>query len=95
MGEVYGKATPLSPLLFVLAIDPLQRILDLATEMGALTKLRGKGPHLRISMYAYDAALFIAPSQEEVRTLASILSSFGEVTGLKTNFKKSTVIPIQ
>jgi len=46
-------------------------------------------------MYADDAALFVAPSQEEVRTLASILSSFGEVTGLKTNFKKSTIIPIQ
>ena len=63
--------------------------------MGALTKLRGKSPHLRISMYADDAALFVAPLQEDIRTLANILNSFGEVTGLKTNFQKSTVIPIQ
>jgi len=63
--------------------------------MGALTKLRGKSPHLRISMYADDAALFVAPLQDDIRTLANILNSFGEVTGLKTNFQKSTVIPIQ
>ena len=81
--------------LFVIAIDPLQRIMELAIEMGALTKLRGKSPHLRISMYADDAALFVAPLQDDIRTLANILNSFGEVTGLKTNFQKSTVIPIQ
>lgn len=82
------QGNPLSPLLFVIAIDPLQRILELATEMAALTKLSGKNPHLRISMYADDTALFVAQFQEDVRTLASILSSFGEVTGLKNKFPK-------
>ena len=94
-GRGLRQGDPLSPLLFVIAIDPLHRILELATEMGALTKLRGKSPHLRISMYADDAALFVAPLQDDIRTLANILNSFGEVTGLKTNFQKSTVIPIQ
>ena len=46
-------------------------------------------------MYADDAALFLAPARDEVQTLAAILNFFGEVTGLKTNFLKSTVIPIR
>jgi hypothetical protein len=46
-------------------------------------------------MYADDAALFLAPVQDEIQTLAAILNSFGEVTGPKTNFLKSTVIPIR
>ena len=46
-------------------------------------------------MYADDAALFLAPARDEVRSLAVILNFFGEVTGLKTNFLKSTVIPIR
>ena len=94
-GRGLRQVDPLSPLLFVIAIDPLHRILELATEIGALTKLRGKSLHLRISMYADDAALFVAPLQDDIRTLANILNSFGEVTGLKTNFQKSTVIPIK
>jgi hypothetical protein len=30
---------PLSPLLFILAMDPLQHILDLATDQGTLSPL--------------------------------------------------------
>ncbi|WVZ67810.1 LOW QUALITY PROTEIN: hypothetical protein U9M48_016840 [Paspalum notatum var. saurae] len=49
---------PPSPLLFVLSIDPLQKLLDLATRLGYLAKLRGRAATLRVSMYADDAAIF-------------------------------------
>lgn len=84
----------LSPLLFVIAIDPLQKLLSLATERGILSKIRGRTPGIRISMYADDAALFLALRQNEVSALAELLTFFGEATGLKTNFHKSTVVPI-
>ena len=32
------------PLLFVIVIDPLQHILDVATNHGVLHRLNGKGP---------------------------------------------------
>lgn len=78
-------------MLFVLAIDPLQKILELATERGLLSKIRGRSPCLRLSLYADDAALFIAPKKEEVDTILKLLGLFGEASGLLTNFHKSTV----
>ena len=85
---------PLSPLLFVIAIDPLQKLLNLATERGIFSKVRGRAPGIRVSLYADDAALFLAPAKKEVSSLAALLTLFGEATGLKTNFHKSTVVPI-
>jgi hypothetical protein len=83
------QGDPLSPLLFVLAIDPIAHILEEATRIGLLSKLRGRGIILRTSLYADDAAVFVSPSKMDIQNLATILQSFGEVTGLCTNFSKS------
>jgi hypothetical protein len=82
-GRGLRQGDPLSPLLFVIAIDPLQRLLEVATEFGMLTKLRGRSPDLRISMFADDAVIFVTPTKGEVSMLARILELFGETTGLK------------
>jgi hypothetical protein len=42
-----------------------------------------------------DAAIFMAPIQAEISSLAQILGNFGMVTGLLTNFEKSLVAPIR
>lgn len=89
------QGDPLSPLLFVIAIDTLQQILDVATNHNLLHKLRGRGSHVRTSLYADDAAIFISPTREDVHNLAAILRYFGEVTGLSTNFQKSSVVAIR
>jgi hypothetical protein len=94
-GRGLRQGDPLSPLLFVLAIDPLSQILDIATDHGLLHKLRGRGARVRTSLYADDAAVFVAPIKEDIQNLASILQRFGEVTGLCTNFQKSSVVPIR
>ena len=93
-GRGLRQGDPLSPLLFVIAIDPLQKLLNLATERGIFSKVRGSAPGIRVSLYADDAALFLAPAKKEVSSLAALLTLFGEATGLKTNFHKSTVVPI-
>jgi hypothetical protein len=46
-------------------------------------------------MFADDAAIFVRHTKGEVSMLARIIDLFGETTGLKTNFHKSTVVPIQ
>jgi hypothetical protein len=79
----------------VLAIDLLQKILDLETETGLLSKIRGRWPYLRLSLYTDDAALFIAPKIEEVETILKLLGLFGEVSGLLTNFHEPTMVPIR
>jgi hypothetical protein len=39
--------------------------------------------------------VFVTPSKMDIQNLSTILCSFGEVTGLCTNFSKSHVVPIR
>lgn len=94
-GSGFRQGDPLSPLLFVLAIDPLHQILDLATRKGILHNIRGRGAMLRTSLYADDATVFMAPIKRDIDNLSAILRGFGDVTGLCTNFHKSSVVPIR
>jgi hypothetical protein len=50
---------------------------------------------MRISVYANDTAILVKPYKKDVTVLADILVKFGEVSGLKTNIQKSSVIPIR
>jgi predicted metal-dependent HD superfamily phosphohydrolase len=50
---------------------------------------------MRTSLYADDAAIFVAPAKRDIQNLSSILAHFGEATGLVTNFQKSLVVPIK
>lgn len=88
------QGDPLSPFLFILAMEPLQQLLINAVQEGALSKIKGRVPAYRTSMYADDVAIFLNPVKQEVLTLRSILRAFGDATGLRVNFSKSTVLAI-
>lgn len=79
---------PLSPLLFVLVIDPIQSILDTATCQGKLHQIGGRSTSMRTSLYADAAAIFVAPFKEDIQQFTSVLEGFGEVTDLVSNLKK-------
>lgn len=82
---------PLSPLLFILAIDPLKAVLLKATDFGMLAQLNGRTAHLRTSLYANDVAMFVRPTVNDMRHLTQILHSFGEVTRFRINISKSQI----
>ena len=88
------QGDPLSPLLFILAIDPLHRLLQEATDRGILSKLRGRAARLRLSMYADDVVSFVKPTAADINNLRNILINFGEMTGFQTNIRKTIVTPI-
>jgi hypothetical protein len=86
---------PLLPMLFILAMDPLQKMLDLATQQGLLS-LIGEDPiMMRTSLYVDDAMLFLRPVVEDVENLQQLLHHFGMATVLCTNVNKPEIFPIR
>jgi hypothetical protein len=60
------QGDPLSPMLFLLAMEPLHRLFKKAQKTNLLDKVR-KGCHeFRISLYADDAAVFIKPTAKDL-----------------------------
>lgn len=88
------QGDPLSPYLFILAIDTLHKLFELATEQGELSPLRGRQAKLRLSLYADDAVIFSHPQQGDVQTVMTIMQKFGEATGLCINVGKCSVATI-
>jgi hypothetical protein len=81
-------------MLFILAIDPLQSLLNKATEQGLLHPIGVEPVKLRTSLYADDVALFLCPIASDVQHLHQLLNSFGSAMGLCTNIQKSHIFPI-
>jgi hypothetical protein len=64
---------PLSPLLFVLAIEPLQQLINHATARNLPSKLGSKAARFKASLYADDATIFVKPC---VKILTTCHKSF-------------------
>jgi hypothetical protein len=85
---------PISPMLFILAMDPLQRILHLAVEKGILHNVSPRSRGIKASLYADDTTLFVKPTKQDISALKEILEMFGQATGLCTNLQKTEDFPI-
>jgi hypothetical protein len=92
-GRGLRQGDPLSPLLFVMAIDPLHHILRKATEQGHLHRLRGRVRTIRTSLFVDDEAIFVTPSKNDIDFLAATLHNFGDVTGLSPIVPKAKWLP--
>jgi hypothetical protein len=82
-------------MLFILAMDPLQKILDMATQQGLLSPIGDDAIKMRTSLYTDDAMLFLRPIAEDVSNLQHLLQHFGMATDLCTNIQKSHIFPIR
>jgi hypothetical protein len=89
------QGDPLSPLPSILAMEPLHRLIKKAQQMGLLTSLSKGSDELRISMYVDDDALFIAPSEDDFRTIKEVLKIFAATSGLQVNVAKTEIYPIR
>jgi hypothetical protein len=76
-------------MLLILAIDPLQRLLDMDTQHGLLTPIGANPVKLRTSLYGDDVMLLIRPIAQDLSNLQHLLNVFGQATGLCVNVHKS------
>jgi len=90
------QGDPLSPLLFVLAADFLQSLVNKAKCMNLL-KLpipMQTNQDFPIIQYADDTLIIAEGDTRQLLILKSIINTFSEATGLKVNLQKSMMLPI-
>ena len=90
------QGDPLSPLLFVLAADLLQSIMNRAMNLGLLTPpLQVQScPNFPIVQYADDTLILMQADATQLHCLKALLHTFADATGLKVNYNKSNLITI-
>ena len=89
------QGDPLSPLIFVLAADLLQSAINDATRNGLLQlPLPTSDSNYPVIQYADDTIAVLPASVSQAQVLKSILVDYATSVGLKINFHKSTLVPI-
>ena len=83
------------PLLFILVMDVLSSLIQMAARSNLLQPLAGQQHWPQISLYADDVVIFLRPNHDDLCVVRDLLQCFGQVSGLKTNLVKSSAIPIQ
>lgn len=90
------QGDPLSPLIFVLAADLLQTMMNEAMQtslvMPPLT--HQTSPDYPIIQYAEDTILVANADATQLNNIKCMLLHYAAYTGLKVNYAKSTMIPI-
>jgi hypothetical protein len=89
------QGDPLSPMLFILAMDVLGFLISKAEAEGLLKPLASRTLQHRVSFYADDVVLFLHPAAEDISLIMDILRVFGEASRLRNNVQKSSVFPIR
>jgi hypothetical protein len=90
------QGDPLSPLLFVATAELLQYIINQAWYNGELDLPLDNdyGQKYPIIQYADDTLLIMPADIGQIQHLKTLLLQFSDATGLRVNFNKTTMVPI-
>jgi hypothetical protein len=89
------QGDPLSPLMFVLTMEALNALFQLAEERLLLTSLRSPKIQHRASLYADDLVIFLSSVVQDLRAVGMIMETFAGASGLHTNIHKCQFTLIQ
>lgn len=90
------QGDPLSPLLFVLAADLLQTVLNNAMEANVIQHPLPSTSNLEflVIQYADDTILILPAEHNQVMQVNNILKHYVAQTGLKINYSKYVLVPL-
>ncbi|KAK1669207.1 hypothetical protein QYE76_057366 [Lolium multiflorum] len=88
------QGDPLSPYLFIIVADMLQRLIRCAWTSGSLAHPISPDTPCPVLQYADDTLILCQASLEAATCLKQVLDDFASATGLAINFHKSCFIPM-
>lgn len=88
------QGDPLSPLLFDLVADTLNKILSNAQSSGFISGLGHSTSKTLNLHFADDTLLFLEAKPLMIEHLKYLLIGFEHLSGLKINFHKSALVPL-
>ena len=83
------QGDPLSPYLFILAVEPLAGAIRNSDSIHGLCLSQTE---IHISMYADDTLLFLDDTENSLKESLEILQSFHKCSGLKINLSKTKAV---
>lgn len=83
------QGCPMSPLLFLFAVEPLAMAIRQSPDITGMTI--GNTEH-RLSLFADDIVLFLTKLGTSLKALSHLLKIFGQFSGYKNNDKKSALL---
>lgn len=89
------QGDPVSPILFVVVIDVLNHMFQRVVQAGTLQRLTPRLAAPTISLFADDVVIFSHTEPSQLAAIQEILHTFGIASGLRMNFAKCFVTPIQ
>jgi hypothetical protein len=89
------QGDPLSPQLFVLMMEVVTCLIRKAVEQELFSPIGNCTPEQRLSIYAGDVVLFVKPNSMDLMAVREILELFGEASGLRVNYLKTSATMIR
>ncbi|KAF1315281.1 reverse transcriptase, partial [Globisporangium splendens] len=88
------QGCPLTPLLFILALEVLYRKIEESDEIhGVELQAAGCATEVRLGGYADDTTIYLS-DPKDISAVFAILDKYGAASGLRVNRHKSAVLPL-
>nr|ABR67408.1 reverse transcriptase [Cucumis melo subsp. melo] len=87
------QGDPISPFIFVLAMDYLSRLIETLVD-----KIKGVSLNDNLNLthllFAYDILLFVEDNEDSLKNLRNVIHLFQLALGINVNLNKSTISPV-